>query len=205
MASWTVTAQESQLSCLPQETATGATRTRRASTLSGEAGRHAVVRARPLESGGLGSRGRVGALRKAWLSSAAWSGVWNRLCRWQEGMMAPFWPGGGRQPQTAPWGCHPAMEANSVDRGRGCLGDLNEKLIRGLCICLPLTPLSRPQAGGSVRELELAPKLDAAQGGRQHLWEAFSNGGTQSSCLCAFAPAAMRGRKHKGRSPRHPE
>lgn len=61
--------------------------------------------------------------------------------------MAPQ-PGDGSKSQTAPWDCHPAMEANSADPGRGCLGDLNEKPSRGLGICLSVTSLSRPQAWG---------------------------------------------------------
>lgn len=110
-----------------------------------------MLRARPLESGGLRSRCRVGALRKARLSSADWDPVWSRPCWWQEGRRAP-WAGAESQPQTAPGGCHPAMGANSADPGRGCLGDLNEKPIRGLGICLPVTPLSRPHAWGFVWE-----------------------------------------------------
>lgn len=144
-----VTAQESQPQLPPSGNHHRSHKDRPASSLSGEEGRPAVVRVRSPELGGLRSRCRVGALRKAWLSSADWNRVWNRPCRWQEGMMAPR-PGAGSQSQTAPWGCHPAMEANSADPGRGCLGDRNEKPIRGPGICLPVTSLSRPQAWGFV-------------------------------------------------------
>lgn len=47
------------------------------------------------------------------------------------------WPGAGSQPQSAYWGCHPPIEANSGDPGRGCLGGLDEKPIKDLSICLP--------------------------------------------------------------------
>lgn len=48
-----------------------------------------MLRARPLEPGSFRSRCRVGALRKAWLSSADWDPFWSRPCWWQEGGGCP--------------------------------------------------------------------------------------------------------------------
>lgn len=57
-------------------------------------------------------------------------------------------PGARRQPQTACWGCRPAIKPVLWTLGGAALGDLDEKPVGGLSVCLPVASVSRSQSWG---------------------------------------------------------